>query len=83
MSAALWARPMAARTRSSMDWGFTDTRVQPRSRRTESFSAVMVSGRPASTVYSVQPDRSMWSASSPMSRSSWGAERVVGVPPPK
>ena len=82
MSAALWARPMAARTRSSMDWGFTDTRVQPRSRRTESFSAVMVSGRPASTVYSAQALRSKAPSSAPMSRSSRAGLRVVGVPPP-
>ena len=59
------------------------TRVAPAARMARSLSMVTVSGRPASTVYSVQPDRSMWSASSPMSRSSWGAERVVGVPPPK
>ena len=83
MSAARWALPMAASTASDMDWGFTDTRSQPRRLSTASFSAVMVSGRPASTVYSVQADRSMCSASSPMSRSSWGAVRVVGVPPPK
>ena len=83
MSSARWARPIRSSTASCMVWGFTDTREHPRRASTASFSAVMVSGRPASTVYSVQPDRSMCSASSPMSRSSWGAERVVGVPPPK
>ena len=74
---------MAVSTASDMDWGFTEIRPHPRRASTASFSAVMVSGRPASTVYSVQADRSMRSASSPMSRSSCPADRVVGVPPPK
>ena len=50
--------------------GFTDTRVQPLVRRTASFSAVMVSGRPASTVYSTHAERSTASSNSPISRSS-------------
>ena len=45
-------------------------------------SAVMVSGRPASTVYSVSRDRSKHCSTWVSSRSSWGAVRVVGVPPP-
>ena len=65
MSSARWARPIRSSTASCMVWGFTDTREHPRRASTASFSAVMVSGRPASTVYSVQPDRSMCSASSP------------------
>ena len=59
MSSARWARPIAASTWSDMVWGFTDTRPHPLRASTSSFSRVMVSGRPASTVYSVQRDRSI------------------------
>ena len=57
-SATVCRRPMAARTASCMVWGFTDTRSTPQRTITASFSSVTVSGRPASTVRSVQPDRS-------------------------
>ena len=83
MSSGEWARPMASSTAADMDWGFTETRPQPWARRTESFSAVMVSGRPASTVYSVQPERSTCSSRAVMTWWSCRADRVVGVPPPK
>ena len=43
----------------------------------------MVSGRPASTVYSRRAERSKLSSTAAQSRSSCGAESVVGVPPPK
>ena len=49
---------------------------------TASFSRLMVSGRPASTVYSVQPARGRTSLHRVSSRSIWSALRVVGVPPP-
>ena len=65
-----------------MVWGLTLRRVTPLSRRTRSFSAVMVSGRPASTVYSTAPPMSKRSFSRPSSRAICSAVRVVGVPPP-
>ena len=58
------------------------TRSTPFRRSTASFSAVMVSGRPASTVYSTTPPMSNLSFSRPSSRSICAAVRVVGVPPP-
>ena len=42
----------------------------------------MVSGLPASTVYSRRAERSKFSASTAHSRSSCDAVSVVGVPPP-
>ena len=82
MSWARWLRPMAARTWSDMVWGFTEIRLAPPSRRAESFSRVMVSGRPASTVNSVPGAREKAVCSRSSRAASWGASRVVGVPPP-
>ena len=65
-----------------MDWGLMDTRVTPLRRSAASFSAVMVSGRPASTVYSTVWLMSNLSFNRPSSRSICSAVRVVGVPPP-
>ena len=56
--------------------------VTPWRAKTWSFSWVMVSGRPASTVYSRQPERSKLRPRTSRSRFSWLAVRVVGVPPP-
>ena len=82
MSAAVWHRPMARSTFSSKVWGFTETRVTPWLRSTASFSAVMVSGRPASTVISSQAVRSKEVSKAVRTRSICSAVRVVGVPPP-
>ena len=65
-----------------MVWGFTDTRSTPWAFKTASFSAVMVSGRPASTVISPQQDRSKDSSKAVRTRSICSAVKVVGVPPP-
>ena len=65
-----------------MVWGLTDTRVTPWHFRTASFSAVMVSGRPASTVISGQAERSKDSSRAVSTASICAAVRVVGVPPP-
>ena len=70
MSAAVWLRPMASSTVSSMDWGFTETRSTWWAISTDILSAVMVSGRPASTVYSVSRDRSKQVSTWVSSRSS-------------
>ena len=51
-------------------------------RSTSSFSRVMVSGRPASTVYSVQCSRGRTASHRVSTRSICSALRVVGVPPP-
>lgn len=56
--------------------------VDPCARSTCSLSAVMVSGRPASTVNSRRALRSNAASSCVHSASSWRAESVVGVPPP-
>lgn len=82
MSCAVWRRPMASSTLSDIVWGFTLTRPTPCARRTRSFSAVIVSGRPASTVYSRRAERSNSRSSAAQSLSSCAAESVVGVPPP-
>ena len=82
MSRAVWRRPMAWSTWSDMVWGLMEMRSIPCSRSTSSFSRVMVSGRPASTVISRQPARGRWASAAASRRSSWDAERVVGVPPP-
>ena len=82
MSAAVWQRPMARSTFSSKVWGFTDTRVTPWAFKTASFSAVMVSGRPASTVSSSQAERSKAASKAASTRSICSAVSVVGVPPP-
>ena len=82
MSSPLCRRPMAARTLSSMDWGLTLIRSTSFFRRTASFSAVMVSGLPASTVSSTASARSNPSRSLPSRRSICSAVKVVGVPPP-
>ena len=82
MSAAVWHRPMARRTFSSKVWGFTETRVTPWRFSTDSFSAVMVSGRPASTVISVQAEQSKAVSKAVRTRSICSAVSVVGVPPP-
>ena len=82
ISAALWRRPMASSTVSLMVWGFTLTRSTPWRRSTCSFSTVMVSGRPASTVYSRIWDRSNSFSRAEHRRSSCSADNVVGVPPP-
>ena len=73
---------MAAKTASLMDWGFTDTRSTPWARRAQSFSAVIVSGRPASTVNSEHRERSTYRSSCSSRSESWAAVSVVGVPPP-
>ena len=65
-----------------MDWGLTLIRSTPFFLRTASFSAVMVSGLPASTVRSTALARSNFSFSRPSSRSICSAVKVVGVPPP-
>ena len=82
MSAAVWVRPMAARVPSSMVWGLMLTRFAPRARMTASFSGVMVSGRPASTVYSARLPAGKQSPTRAISVSSWSASSTVGVPPP-
>jgi hypothetical protein len=81
-SAAVCFRPMASSTASDMVWGLTLTRSTPCARSTRRRSGVMVSGRPASTVYSRRAERSNSRASTAHSRSSCCAESVVGVPPP-
>lgn len=65
-----------------MVWGLTDTRVTPWAFKTANFSAVMVSGRPASTVRSPQREVSKDCSKAVSTRSSWSAASVVGVPPP-
>ena len=82
-SAALCFRPMAWSTVSDMVWGLTLTRSQPWARSTFSFSAVIVSGRPASTVNSRTEERSKLLSSAVQTSSSCWADSVVGVPPPK
>ena len=82
MSAARWLRPMAASTGSDMVWGFTEIRLPPPARMARSFSRVMVSGRPASTVNSVPGARAKASFTLSSRAASWPASRVVGVPPP-
>ena len=57
-------------------------RVTPPACRAASFSRVMVSGRPASTVNSEHREKSNCSRIFPQRAASWGAESVVGVPPP-
>ena len=73
---------MASRTLSDMVCGFTLTRRTPCALSVSSLSRVMVSGRPASTVYSRSCVRSKLSSSLEHSSSSCGALSVVGVPPP-
>ena len=82
MSCAVCLRPIASRTLSDIVWGLTLSLSTPWARSVRSFSAVIVSGRPASTVYSRRAERSNSRSSFPQSLSSWAAESVVGVPPP-
>ena len=64
--------------RHGADLVFTDP-----ARMAASFSGVMVSGLPASTVNSRQPDRSKWVCTAFSKVFSCPASSVVGVPPPK
>ena len=70
MSCAVCLRPMASSTESVMVWGFTLILSTPCRRSVLSFSIVIVSGRPASTVYSRRPERSNSDSSFEHSRSS-------------
>ena len=82
MSAELCRRPIVSSTESDIVCGLTLTRSTPWARRTRSLSSVIVSGRPASTVYSRSAPRSNSRSSAVHSLSSWAAFSVVGVPPP-
>ena len=82
MSAAVCLLPTAARTVSFAVWGFIDILVTPASLRTSSFSSVMVSGLPASTLYSPSVGAPKHSAIAPVSILSSSALSTVGVPPP-
>ena len=62
--------------------GLTEMRVTGYLRITSSFSRVILSGLPASTVNSSTCSKSKFSRIVPSSRSSWSASSVVGVPPP-
>ena len=73
---------MLRSTWSDRDWGLILMRLMPASRRARSFSPVMVSGRPASTVNSVQRERSNTWRIFPHRVESCRADKVVGVPPP-
>ena len=79
---AVWRRPMLRSTWSDRDWGLMLMRLMSASRKARSFSWVMVSGRPASTVYSLISVKSKRRSSLVQSSSSCPALRVVGVPPP-
>ena len=59
------------------------TRRPPPALMARSLSSVTVSGRPASTVYSHAEATSKCAATASITRESWSAVRVVGVPPPK
>ena len=61
---------MASRTESDMVCGFTLTRPTPWARSVSSLSRLIVSGRPASTVYSRRAERSNSRSSLAQSRSS-------------
>ena len=74
------ARPIRFRVSSFMVCGLTEIRLTPASFKTRSFSRVMLSGRPASTVNSRSPAGVGFSIS--MSTFSSSAESAVGVPPP-
>ena len=83
ISDEVWSLPTLLRVASHMVCGFIEILVTPISRMTRSFSSVIVSGRPASTVNSVplfMPySRTAWD----ISRSSSPAVSTVGVPPPR
>ena len=79
----VWRRPMRSRVFWFMVWGLMEMRVTPWRFNTSSFSRVMLSGLPASTVNSRTPDRSKRRSTSQITRSRCSAERAVGVPPPK
>ena len=76
-------RPMFSSTLSLKVCGFMLRRVMPAAFNAASFSAVTVSGRPASTVYSLKWDRSKFFSITAQIFSICSAERVVGVPPPQ
>ena len=65
-----------------MVWGLMEILWMLWNLKTSSLSAVMVSGRPASTVNSAQPSMGRNSSTADKTRWSWAALRVVGVPPP-
>ena len=65
-----------------MVWGFTEILVAPLSLMAISLSSVMVSARPASTVYSRILEMSMFLAIACIIFSISCAESDVGVPPP-
>ena len=69
-------------TSSAIDCGFILNRSTPYDFITRSFSRVMVSGLPASTVYSCTPSSSKAPEISLKSLSSCDALIEVGVPPP-
>ena len=73
---------MLRSTWSDRDWGLMLMRLMPASRKARSFSWVMVSGRPASTVNSPQREKSNTWRIFPHRAESCRALRVVGVPPP-
>ena len=81
-SSAVCFLPMAASTPSSMVCGFMLILPTPHFLSTASFSAVMVSGLPASTVTSRMPDISKLSFTVLKTLSSCCAVSTVGVPPP-
>ena len=81
-SSAVCARPISCNTSSQSDCGLTQTRVMPYSFATANFSAVIVSGRPDSSVYSSSWETSVKDAIFPNKNRSCSAVRIVGVPPP-
>ena len=62
--------------------GFTEILVTPCFLSTSNFALVILSARPASTVYSASADKSILFFTASMTCVSCPAESVVGVPPP-
>ena len=82
VSSTVCLRPIRSRVFWFMVCGLTLIRVTGCARSTSSFSFVMLSGRPASTVNSIACDRSKSSSTAHRRRSICRGVRVVGVPPP-
>ena len=82
VSSTVCFRPMRSSVFWFMVWGFTEILVTGCLLIAISFSLVILSGLPASTVYSFTCSTGKHASIWPSSRSSCSGSRVVGVPPP-
>jgi len=82
VSWAVCCLPIILSTSSLNVWGFTEILEAPPSLITLSLAGVIVSARPASTLYSLTLLRSKFAETESIITLSWDALIEVGVPPP-